>query len=487
MMRSVLLVLGAVYFVACGSSHRARLDGDAPTLDANTEDARVADAKRLVDGPVADGSLGGSCNVLTQTGCLAGDKCTWIIDTAGPPSTGHIGCAPDGTAAVGSACTQGTPGPMGYDDCTAGGYCLQEAGASTCHEICDQNGGAPTCATTGGAAGLGFACMTYNGVFGPANMAVAAGVCDPVCDALADNDFLTGANAKSGVGYSASTGNVCGNDQGCYGYFDSSGNGVSQFTCSDAPNCASGSGFTDCDLVSYSAIPLDSAFINACSEGYEPLIYYDSAHSMVACLALCAPADCYTGSCGAGNTVSPTEGNLIGAGNGTDTVHQCTTGDARGTFFPSTLGSNGLNATHCIYSWAFEEGANGDLYTSPTSNVLGVCEDNSTMSGGLGCFWDPTYPGFGSNYTEECEKCDLVPNGSGFGNPIAACTPATGAGSDACFTGNAGDWNCVTYQEAGFAGSGGSGIRVFKKPVYRKQIRKEMGRRMFHSAKPAAL
>jgi hypothetical protein len=447
---------------------------------------------KIIDAPPGGSDAAGACNVLAQTGCMTGQKCTWITDTAGSgsvSSTGHIGCAPDGTAAEGSACTAGTPGPMGYDNCTAGGYCISQGGQLTCHEICDQNGGTPACATTGGAANLGFACATYNGLFGPANMPVAAGVCDPVCDALADNDFKTGENAKSGIGYSSSTGTVCGNDQGCYGYFDS-GNipGSSQFTCADAPNCvaAGGSGFTDCDLVSYSSMPVANGFINACSEGYEPVIYYDSAHSMVACLALCAPADCTSGagSCGSGNTVNPTEGNLIGAGSGTDTIHQCISADARGKYFPSTLGSAGVNATHCIYSWAFELGSNGDLDTSPTSNVLGACEDNSTMSGGLACLWDPTNPGVGSNLTATCEKCDLVPSGSGSGTPITGCTPAQGAGSNACYTQNAGDWQCVTYQEAGFTQTG-SGARVFKAPAYRHQIRTERGRQMFHTVRPS--
>ena len=39
-----------------------------------------------------------ACNPLTQAGCAAGEKCTWLLDALTPPQyVGHIGCAPDGT------------------------------------------------------------------------------------------------------------------------------------------------------------------------------------------------------------------------------------------------------------------------------------------------------------------------------------------------------------------------------------------------------
>src|SRR5260370_24005462 len=39
---------------------------------------------KFIDGPAGDGSGPGACNVLTQTGCDVGQKCTWIIDVASP-------------------------------------------------------------------------------------------------------------------------------------------------------------------------------------------------------------------------------------------------------------------------------------------------------------------------------------------------------------------------------------------------------------------
>src|SRR5207253_4188864 len=74
----------------------------------------------LVDAPSVPPDATQTCNVLTQTGCNAGQKCTWIIDQA-TPSVGHIGCAPNGSVATGGACLSTMP-PNGYDNCVKGNY-----------------------------------------------------------------------------------------------------------------------------------------------------------------------------------------------------------------------------------------------------------------------------------------------------------------------------------------------------------------------------
>ena len=54
--------------------------------------------------PDADDSVDASsaCNPVAQTGCLAGEKCTWInIDSMN--DVGTLGCVPDGSVATGSA------------------------------------------------------------------------------------------------------------------------------------------------------------------------------------------------------------------------------------------------------------------------------------------------------------------------------------------------------------------------------------------------
>jgi hypothetical protein len=406
---------------------------------------------------------------------MTGQMCTWIIDeaTAGSGSSagssvGHIGCAPDGTIAVGSDCVRNAPGPMGYDNCAPGGYCFgpDTGGSGVCKQICDQNGGTPMCATTGpGSSTLGFACATYDGIFGPAGMAVAAGVCDPACDGLADNDFLTGGSAKSGMGYSTSTGTICTAQEGCYGFPNNSGSGTTQFTCSI--ECA-GAG-SDCSETSYSTLTLANAYLNACSQGYIPLLYSDSAHDMVACIAYCAPADCYQGSCGSGTTGDGLLDGAVASGSSVG-PHQCDSSDARGKFNPSTLGSAGTNDMRCEYSWEYEVGSDGTVYTSKTSDLIGLCTANATTpEGGLGCSWDPSG---GSDYDTECEKCDLVPL-TGSGN-VVPCGSG-GSNGQVCYSGSAGDWACIKSAELGSGSGTGAGIKRLEHPIH-----KEMGRPMYH-------
>src|SRR5262244_3631108 len=88
-----VLLLGLL--VACGGGNERK----AGPLDS------------LVDSPPMQ------CNPLTQAGCAAGEKCTWLLDALMPQYVGHIGCVPDGTANVGEACIYGAPGVTGYDGC----------------------------------------------------------------------------------------------------------------------------------------------------------------------------------------------------------------------------------------------------------------------------------------------------------------------------------------------------------------------------------
>ncbi|MDX2091920.1 MAG: hypothetical protein SFX73_28920, partial [Kofleriaceae bacterium] len=156
---------------------------------------------------ITDGAGGDSgpttCNPLTQTGCNAGEKCTWIEDQENPP-IGHVGCAPEAAApkAIGTACTPPPPGPMGYDDCAKGSVCL----AGVCKQICDVNGGAPTCDEN-------HSCTRYADFFEVGGNAVA-GVCDPGCDPLTQ-ELKVGTN-KAACG--SPTPNMP--NSGCYGYDD---------------------------------------------------------------------------------------------------------------------------------------------------------------------------------------------------------------------------------------------------------------------------
>lgn len=124
------------------------------------------------DTPI-DEQCDGVCNILVQSFCTSDEKCTWIVDAGDAQNwVGHIGCAPRGAAQTGSACTRGSPGLYGYDDCVRGDYCLGPVtgGAGSCKLICDPMSGTLPCP-------IGFECAVYDDVFGPHAMPSAAGVC----------------------------------------------------------------------------------------------------------------------------------------------------------------------------------------------------------------------------------------------------------------------------------------------------------------------
>lgn len=120
------------------------------------------------------------CNPIAQTGCMASQKCTWVIDANGNPATGggpigHVGCAPaDPTATRGMACTAAVAEVnAGADHCARGEICI----AGVCKQICDPQlapgAGAGACDPT-------HACLSYRGVF-EASSAPIAGVCEVGC------------------------------------------------------------------------------------------------------------------------------------------------------------------------------------------------------------------------------------------------------------------------------------------------------------------
>ena len=108
------------------------------------------------------------CNAVTQEGCAAGEKCSWLV-VQEEPFLGRTDCVPDGTAAIGEACTEGEPGEeTGFDNCAAGGLCLNEI----CRTICTVD--PDTCSAE-------FACSSYTNTFTD-DPAENMGVCDPTCD-----------------------------------------------------------------------------------------------------------------------------------------------------------------------------------------------------------------------------------------------------------------------------------------------------------------
>jgi hypothetical protein len=128
----VVVVLAVGCGNGSGGAHdaapRGTSDAAAPVIDG----APPVDASEPVFDAGLDGGVAGACNPITQQGCDAGEKCSWLV-VQEDPFLGRTDCVPDGTVAVGGACTEGPPGETtGYDDCAAGSLCI----AGMCKTIC---------------------------------------------------------------------------------------------------------------------------------------------------------------------------------------------------------------------------------------------------------------------------------------------------------------------------------------------------------------
>ena len=252
-MRHSRSLLGVVFLVvaACGSNN------DDPT------DARPIFIDAAVDAPVG-------CNLLTQTGCDVGEKCTWIRVSAGPSDAeqlGQPGCAPDGTVALDGACSYGTSGAdTGFDNCIGGLICLAspaaEMASGTCRAMCSLADATLPCAA-------GFNCGAYSKFFSNNSMDTPlAGVCDESCDVLTqirgDGDEACGSADPLMP------------NLGCYG-FPSNDAAPTTFSCTGAG-----------DLGHREVVP-PPGFLNSCLPGAIPLLFEQSGSMQVVCIAPCAP------------------------------------------------------------------------------------------------------------------------------------------------------------------------------------------------------
>ena len=417
------LALGALvgFLVACGGNSDTKI--------------------HIVDAAGSGSGSDATCNPLTQTGCDAGNMCTWIYDLVSADGTnilGHVGCAPDGDKAVAASCTRNAAGAQGWDDCAKGGFCrvkrelVGPGGGGVCEAICDNNGGAPTC-------GSAAACVAYNGIFDVSGTNVA-GVCDVKCDPFADNDFL-----HAGSGAPNRPGTKCQPYEGCYGF----PNRVSlatptSFSCAreyntdlhdrDTCTATSGNSLTSSNPLTRVACSTAS---NGCSEGYMPVLIETTGSMVGVCTAMCKPADCYAGHCGGSNQLTT---NLTGD---PASGHRCETANIVGatSFVPATpgTGSNAVNGTGCTYNWTFEIDTQGMYYPSPFSDTLGWCEQHDLYK------YDSNQDGMYTDADESIPKCDLIAT-QGYGTHMKAsdgtCTAANG-----CF--GAADFGCVSKATAG--------------------------------------
>ena len=314
-----------VLVAACNGNSRIHALADAPQQDSSTADSLFCG--------------GDPCNPLTQTGCCAGYKCTWIDDQDSPQPLGHIDCVFRGTVPVGEPCTYGQGSYPRFDNCEGGAVCWN----GVCEQLCDPYSSYAACDAS-------HACITHEGLFGPVGQPVAAGVCEPACNPLDDNDFLGSGNR---------TGSACVGASGCYGYPNDTTptkwtcdhqrtSLVHRAACTTADGCANTAG---------------APYLDGCAQGYLPLLYDVTGSMQIDCIALCKPADCWAGNCGTASA------NLVGA-----SPHTCTPADARGTFNVATATNNG---DQCMYSWLFEVDTLGNLVRSPTSDTVGFCVDHS--------------------------------------------------------------------------------------------------------------
>jgi hypothetical protein len=384
--------------------------------DLAVDDAAIPDAITYTDD--ANERVFAACNPVTQIGCAADEKCTWIVDySTASNSIGHIGCAPDGSVAANAVCTVDS---QGNDSCAKGSYCVRAGASGKCRTLCDAS---TPCSTSGGAANFGYVCDRAGDAFVPTpNAQPLAQVCYPKCDPLADNDFKA-TGAKSGVGYTASTGNVCDANEGCYGWVGTAG--VDTFAC--RPQCDGSA--ADCPSKIHQTYAGAQPAINACAQGYIPLFFERTIPGIESyktlCTAFCKPVDCYAGNCGTG-----TYGNLIGVA-----PHQCHDNDIRldsQVSGPATLSGN--NNDHCRYAWVNQVDGSG-LHRTAASDQLGVCMNHSAH------WYDTNFDGVRDAPIPNCSTCINI-NGTGVPDGAGKCTCANG-----CV--GAADFGCVSSATAG--------------------------------------
>jgi hypothetical protein len=339
-------------FLVAGCYPRpADVTEDGAIEDAAEDAAPDAPSDAALDAPP---DTPGTCNPLTQTGCAPGNKCTWMLDALMPMYMGHVGCVPDGSADVGVACNFGAPGATGYDNCKKGLVCSNyRGGAGTCKTICDLQGGSPSCSPSQG-------CADYSGLFAGTQLTpTIAGVCDPACDPLSDNDF-------DGSGSLTRSTSTCGSATvGCYGYPSYGTPPKTTWLCQNDINfdAAQPIGLRHrvvCSVANNCADPGPMFYPNSCNQGYLPLLYEQTGSSNIICVAMCKPANCYAGNCGVNNA------NRLGVA-----PHRCMTPDRVGTFNTAAGGE------HCRYLWRYEVDDSNNYLPSSTSNAVGFCVDHS--------------------------------------------------------------------------------------------------------------
>lgn len=293
---------------------------DAGPVDGGPEDmSRDAD---VVDMNADDLGPPGPCSPLTHAGCAATERCTWVrIDST--LALGSMQCVPDGTVAVGGACTTGPDGETtGYDDCARGLHCIDAVCTRVCNLVDPTSCGADVC-------------MRYSGVFASGSGDPVAGVCTTGCDPVTQL---------------RTDGSSCGAGQGCYVRL-----GRGDAACAPVPSPAASLVHGD---AAYGPAG-GGAYINGCAPGFIPGL---AVGGQAVCMALCRPIETSSsapaGAAGEAPHSCPDRG---AASPGNECIFTSVFADSSAPYDPRV---NDIGVCVDLVAWTFD--LDGDAATPPT-------------------------------------------------------------------------------------------------------------------------
>lgn len=233
-----------------------------PSDGGDVDDASI-DGGGPIDGsdPSDTGTIG-PCDPVTQAGCGAGERCTWILANSG---VGAFECRPDGTLEMHAECTASSNDAP--DDCGRGLVCV-----GTCEKLCDL--------ASPGSCAPGFACSAYSGLSD-----TGIGACTATCDPVRQTRDYDGAAA-------------CGSPDptspslGCYGRPEG------PFQCARVvfPDRTHGASAHDGS---------GTVYLNSCAPGFMPFPSGTDSIADIVCLALCDPEPSHLLSTSALHGLSP--------------------------------------------------------------------------------------------------------------------------------------------------------------------------------------
>ncbi len=204
------------------------------------------------------------CDPVTNEGCGADQKCTWINIT---DDLGTIGCVAAGTAATGEACEYGPNGETsGFDNCVTSNICIGGA----CQAIC-------TLADNGGCDNT-TSCSRYSGLFANGSDTPLYGACDFLCDPVDQTRDFDNAAACGSL-------DPANPNRGCYMPPDDFG------SCAPIP---AESATQLQDMEAYGPAP-GTPYLNGCAAGYAPLLLDSIGGTIVICNAYCQPIETHSG------------------------------------------------------------------------------------------------------------------------------------------------------------------------------------------------